>query len=106
VCAYAAIGQHVTAERPLSPGDMAELIRHLNHLANVPAGAITCPNDDGSGYAVIFSDGSALTTVSVQRTGCGFVFSRNRAARSDSALLDLLAGLARPDRTIRGSLAG
>jgi hypothetical protein len=82
------------------------LATRLNRLPAVPTGAITCPNDDGSGFVVILTDGHALTTVSVQRTGCAFVFSRNVASRSDGALLSQLASLAGPHRTIRGSLVG
>jgi hypothetical protein len=106
ICAYAGLRTHVTAERALSAGDVTALATRLNRLPAVPTGAITCPNDDGSGFVVILTDGHALTTVSVQRTGCAFVFSRNVASRSDGALLSQLASLAGPHRTIRGSLVG
>jgi hypothetical protein len=106
ICAYAGLRTHVTAEHPLAAGEVTELTNRLNQLPAVPSGAIDCPNDDGSGFVVILSDGHALTTVSIQRTGCAFVFSRNVASRSDQALLSQLASLAGPRRTIRGSLVG
>ena len=106
VCAYAGLRTHVTAERALSAADVTALVARLNGLRTVPRGAISCPNDDGSGFVVILSDGHALSTVSIQRTGCAFVFSRNVASRSDDALLRQLAGLVGEQRGIRGSLAG
>jgi hypothetical protein len=106
VCAYAGLRTHVTAERPLAAAEVTPLVSRLNRLPAVPRGAINCPNDDGSGFVVILTDGHALTTVSIQRTGCAFVFSRNVASRSDDALLGQLASLAGPRRTIRGSLVG
>lgn len=106
ICAYAGLRTHVTSERALSAADVTALAAQLNRLPAVPKGAITCPNDDGSGFVVILTDGHALTTVSIQRTGCAFVFSRDVASRSDQALLSQLANLARPHRTIRGSLVG
>jgi hypothetical protein len=106
ICAYAGLRTHVTAERRLAAADVSVLATRLNGLPAVPRGAITCPNDDGSGFVVILTDGHALTTVSIQRTGCAFVFSRDVASRSDPALLSQLASLAGPHRTIRGSLVG
>jgi len=106
ICAYAGLRTHVTAQQALSAGDVAALVTRLNRLPAVPKGAVSCPNDDGSGFVVILSDGHALSTISIQRTGCAFVFSRNVASRSDGALLNQLASLAEPQRTIRGSLVG
>jgi hypothetical protein len=106
ICAYAGLRTHVTAEHPLKADEVTALTSRLNRLPAVPRGAIDCPNDDGSGFVVLLTDGHALTTVSIQRTGCGFVFSRNVASRSDEALLSELATLASPGRTIRGSLVG
>ena len=106
ICAYAGLRTHVTAERALSAADVTALVVRLNELPNVPSGAVRCPNDDGSGFAVILSDGHALSTVSIQRTGCAFVFSRSVASRADEALLGQLASLVGVRREIRGSLAG
>jgi hypothetical protein len=106
ICAYAGLRTHVTAQRALSAADVTALVVRLNRLPIVPRGVVNCPDDDDSGFVVILSDGHASSMVSIQRTGCAFVFSRNVASRADEALLGQLASLVAVRRGIRGSLTG
>jgi len=78
LCRYAGLNQpaphSLIAQSEVT--DVAQVRRlgaHLNASQTVPSGKVySCPNDDGSGIAMVFNSGA---TVTMQLKGCGWISS-------------------------------
>ncbi len=81
LCRYSGLNAHprlslVSSRLLAAPNVVGELVNEFDHLAQLPPGAISCPNDDGSQIiALLAYPGGRSVTISVGLTGCEVVTS-------------------------------